>query len=164
MDFLKDFGVNPLLLAAQVVNFLILLFILNKLLYKPILKVLNDRKKKIEDSLKNAEEIEKRLEDSNKKIDQMMTKAAEEIQEMMSEGQKMRDQILDEARQKALLAAETIFKREKEAIMVEKDRMMGEVRLEVADLVAAVFRRLTGKSLTKDDQRKLIEREVKNLS
>ena len=60
MDILSQFGVKPILLAAQVVNFLILLFILKKFLYGPILKVLSERRKKIEDSLKNVEEIEKR--------------------------------------------------------------------------------------------------------
>ncbi|MBI2593944.1 F0F1 ATP synthase subunit B, partial [Candidatus Daviesbacteria bacterium] len=58
---LSDFGVQPVLLLAQIVNFLVLLWILNKLLYKPVLKVLEERKAKIEKGLKNAEEIEKRL-------------------------------------------------------------------------------------------------------
>ena len=49
MEIIKQFGINPILLAAQVVNFIVLLFIFKKLLYKPILKVLDERKKKIEE-------------------------------------------------------------------------------------------------------------------
>lgn len=164
MEILQQFGINPILLAAQVVNFFILLFLLKKFLYGPILKVLNERKKRIEDSLKNAEEIEKRLQETNEKIDQMMAKASGEIQVMMSEGQKMRDQILYEAHQKASKIVENMMKKGEEALRVEKEKMLGEVRGEITRLVVAVFHKLTGKVITQKDQKEMIEREVKNLS
>ena len=72
MDILNQFGVQPILLAAQVVNFLILLFILKKFLYGPILKVLDSRKKTIEQSLKNAEEIERRLLETTEEKEKVM--------------------------------------------------------------------------------------------
>lgn len=164
MEFLKDFGVNPILLAAQVVNFFILLFILKKFLYGPILKVLNERKKRIEDSLKNAEEIERKLAETEEHVDKMLAKASEEGQKIMDEAQTMRDQIIDEARQKATKDAEAIFKKEQEALRVEKESMMGEAKAEISDLVIAVFHKVTGKSLTKEDQKKIIEQEIKHLS
>ena len=164
MEILNQFGINPLLLLAQVVNFFVLLFILKKLLYGPILKVLAERKKKIEDSLKNAQEIEKRLQETNEKIDQMMAKASEEIQGMMSEGQKMRDQILYEAHQKASKDVENMMKKGDEALRVEKEKMLGEVRGEITRLVVAVFHKLVGKVITQKDQKEMIEKEVRGLS
>ena len=80
MDILNQFGISPVLLTAQVVNFLVLLFILKKLLYGPLLKVLAERRKKIEDSLKNAEEIELRLQETNEKIDKMLSIYVPEIE------------------------------------------------------------------------------------
>jgi len=52
MEILKEFGIQPTLLLAQIVNFLIILFVLKKFFYKPIIKVLDARKKRIEVSLK----------------------------------------------------------------------------------------------------------------
>src|SRR3989344_8353758 len=88
MEILKQFGINPVLLAAQVVNFLILLFILKKFLYKPILKVLDERKRKIEESLNNATEIERKLSQTNETIEKMIGKAALDAQKMLDETKK----------------------------------------------------------------------------
>ena len=62
MDIIKNFGVNPMLLVAQIVNFLIVLFILKKFLYKPVLDVLKKRQITIKEGLKQAEEARIKLE------------------------------------------------------------------------------------------------------
>ena len=56
MEILENFGLNPMLLIAQIVNFLIVLFILKKFLYKPVLEMLKKRQTTIKDGLKQAEE------------------------------------------------------------------------------------------------------------
>jgi F-type H+-transporting ATPase subunit b len=61
MDILHEFGVQPILLLAQIVNFAILFFLLRKFLYGPLLKILEQRRNTIKESLKNAEKIEKQL-------------------------------------------------------------------------------------------------------
>lgn len=164
MEILNQFGISPVLLTAQVVNFLILLFILKKFLFKPILKVLEERKVRIETSLKNAEEIEQKLLETNEKIDKMMVKASEDVQKMLDEGKKSAAEILDEARINASDIALDIAKKNEENMKQEQEKMMVEVKTHVTDLVLAVFRKVTGKVLSKDDQKKIIEKEVKNLS
>ena len=109
MEILNQFGVQPILLAAQVVNFFILLFLLKKFLYGPILKVLNERKKRIEDSLKNAEEIEKRLQETNEKIDQMLAKASKEGQEVIDEATAQANLIIEDSKTRAEAAAQKIL-------------------------------------------------------
>lgn len=164
MDFLKDFGVKPILLAAQVVNFLILLFILNKLLYKPILKVLADRRKKIEESLKNAEEIEKKLAETNEKIDKMLLKASEDAQKIVDEAKKAGVLIVEEAHQKASKDAENIIRKAVESGRLEVERMINEARAQLFDLVIAVINKVTGKVISKDEQEEIIQQEIKHLS
>lgn len=164
MEILKDFGVQPILLAAQVINFLILLFILKKFLYGPILKVLENRKQRIETSLKNAEEIELKLRETQEKVDQMLARAYGEGQKILNESQKSALQLKDEILQKAAYQAQTIIKKGEETIRVEKELMMSEAKMEILDLVAVVFEKLTGKVLSKDDQRKIMEKEMRNFS
>ncbi|MDP2585326.1 MAG: F0F1 ATP synthase subunit B [Candidatus Levybacteria bacterium] len=62
MEIIKNFGLNPVLLGAQIVNFLIILFILKKILYKPILNTLKKRQNTIREGLEQAEEARIKLE------------------------------------------------------------------------------------------------------
>ncbi len=164
MDILNQFGVKPLLLAAQVVNFLILLFILKKFLYKPILKVLEERKKRIEDSLRNAETIEKKLLKTQEDSEKILAKALEEAQKITEETKKDIAIMKEEGKLQAEQQAADIIRKTEEIIKMEKEKMMVEVKAEVGSLIVTVFQKVTGKSLTKEDQRKIIEREVKNIS
>ncbi|MEK7617262.1 MAG: F0F1 ATP synthase subunit B [Patescibacteria group bacterium] len=164
MNFLSDFGVQPILLAAQVVNFFILFFILKKFLYGPILKVLAERRKKIEDSLKNAEEIEKRLLETEEQKEKILAKASEQAQKIVDEAKKAGVLIVEEAHQKAFKDAENIIKKAVEAGRMEVERMISEARSQLLDLVIAVISKVSGKVFTKDDQKKIIQQEIKHLS
>lgn len=164
MEILNQFGINPILLAAQVVNFLVLLWILKRFLYKPILRVLDDRKKKIEESLKNAEEIEVRLQKTNEKIDQMMVKAADEIQKMHDEAKKDKEVLKEEGKAEAQQLASQIIKKGEEQAKAEREKMREELMSHLAEIVAAGMEKVTGKVLNEKGQREMIEKEVKHLS
>src|SRR3989344_8122556 len=97
MEILENFGIQPTLLFSQIVNFTIILFLLKKFLYKPILKVLDDRHKKIEESLKNAALIEenlKKTEDQSKKI---VADAQAQAQTLITNAKKETERIAEKA-------------------------------------------------------------------
>ena len=84
MEIVKEFGLNPYLLAAQIVNFLIILYILKKLLYKSVLDMLKKRSDSIKEGIKQAEEgrltLEKALEEEKKILsDALQSREAELI-------------------------------------------------------------------------------------
>src|SRR4030067_222054 len=89
MEVLEDFGVEPILLLAQVVNFVILLYILKRFLYKPILKVLEERKKRIETSVKQSEDIQKRFDEMSKKQTEILD-TEKIVQKNLTKGDKER--------------------------------------------------------------------------
>jgi F-type H+-transporting ATPase subunit b len=72
---MESLGIDLRLMIAQIINFAVLLFILNKVLYKPLTKLLNERSKKIDESLKNSEKIEERLINLEKKEKDILQKA-----------------------------------------------------------------------------------------
>src|SRR3989344_4706705 len=111
MEILNQFGINPILLAAQVVNFLILLFILKKFLYKPILKVLEARKQKIEESLKNAEEIERKLLLTEEEKEKILAKTSLEAQKILDETKKEIEVMKEEGKVQATEIAAQIIKK-----------------------------------------------------
>lgn len=164
MNFLSDFGVQPMLLAAQVVNFLVLLFILKKLLYAPILKILEKRKELIVKTIKNAEESERIYQEAGEKADEILANAAEESRKALDETKKMGDQMLEEYNK---MGAEILERANQEALRImegEKERLIQQVRENVGSLVIAVVKKVTGKVLTKEDQKKLFEKEIRNIS
>ena len=164
MEILNQFGVQPILLAAQVVNFLILLLILKKFMYKPLLKVLDERKKKIAESLKNAEEIEKRLADTNVEVEKILAKAVNEGQKIMDQSKEAAVQITEDARKSAI---EILSKANEQALGVmqaERVKLQQEVRENLGDLVTLALEKVTGITISKKEQKEIIEKEVRNLS
>ncbi len=160
---LEQFGVQPILLAAQAVNFLILLFILKKVLYRPILKVLAERKRRIAESLKNAQEIEKKLIQTEEEREKALAKAASEAQRILDEATKSAGLLVADAKQKATQEMEKIVKKGGESIKLEREKMFQEIRTELADLVVVSLEKVVGKALSQKDQKDLIEKSVKDL-
>ena len=164
MDILNQFGINPILLAAQVVNFFILLWILKRFLYGPILKVLTERRKRIEDSLKNAEEIEKKLQQTQQHSEKIIADTLKEAQKIMDQTKEAAAQLLADTNKQAeqiLLKAEEDGKK---IIQIQEQVLMDQMKENAGRLVALVFEKVTGKRITKEDHKNIIEREIENLS
>ncbi len=75
MQIFKDFGINPILLSAQIVNFLIILFVLKRFAYKPVLDVLKKRQKELEQGLLDSEKAKTTLLEAEEKEKQILQKA-----------------------------------------------------------------------------------------
>lgn len=164
MEILNQFGINPLLLAAQAVNFLVLLFILKKLLYKPILKVLEERKQRIEQSLKNAEEIEIQLQKTKEKSEEIIARTLKEAQKIMNQTNEAAAEILNGANKQAEQILMKANEEGKKIIKLQEQVLMNQVRENAGRLVALTFEKVTGIKVTKEDQKRIIEKEVKNIS
>ena len=163
MDILKDFGVEPLLLLAQIINFIILLYILKRFLYKPILKVLEERKKRIETSIKQADDMQNRFDESTKKQEELLNKGREEA-----------TRIVEEAKQEAralstLIQAETkqniqdSLKKNQESLELEQQKMVAEARGQIVDMIASATEKVVTKSLKESDKERLIQQSIKDI-
>ncbi|QQG40500.1 MAG: F0F1 ATP synthase subunit B [Candidatus Levyibacteriota bacterium] len=116
MEILNTFGVDIKLLIAQVINFLIVLFLLRKLLYKPLLSALEDRKNTIAKGLQQAEEGRLLLE-----------KAAEKEKIMLQKAEKLAKKLLDETKEQKLL----LIKQAEEVAKNQADRILKEARTQI---------------------------------
>lgn len=163
MEILEEFGVKPVLLAAQVVNFLLLLFILKRFLYKPLLKVLEERKNKIAQSLKSAEEIEKKLEQTTLEQEKVLAKAAAEAKEILAQATKNADSIISQAHDKAGKDIEKLMEKSKQSMEQEKEKIYGEIKEELADLVVLGLEKVASKSLTEKEKKELTEKSLKGM-
>ena len=158
-----ELGINPVLLLAQIINFLILFFLLKKFLYKPIIKTLDDRKRKIQDGLNYSEkmksEYEKLEEIKSKKIYQAEKQAVEIIQKAEGMAKEREAQILAKAKEEAreLIADEKIDweKREKQA--------RKRLQRETAELAVLVARSVIKGLIDEKEQPKLIKEALDNI-
>lgn len=159
---LSDFGINPILLAAQVVNFLVLLFVLKKLLYKPVITLLDERKKKIEESLSNAEKIQKELEETELRREKVLNEAIEEGKRIIAEASAQGNALVIESQNKAKADMEAMMEQGKAMIAGERDKMTREVKTDVARMIEMSMEKVLG-GLDSKSQMKLVDDAVKTI-
>ncbi|MFA5933308.1 MAG: F0F1 ATP synthase subunit B [Microgenomates group bacterium] len=161
MEILDQFGIKPILLLAQIVNFIILLLILKKFLYKPILKILEERKEKIAEGLANAEEIEKKLAQIIEDRDKKLEAAAKESKKVIDEAMKSANQIIAESHEKALEQTKKMIAKSEEQMALEREKLHMEIRSEIADLVALGLEKTASKVLSAKDKEELSKSALK---
>lgn len=157
---MEKLGIELPLLLTQIFNFLLMVFILTKLLYKPILKILEERKKKIEEGLQffqKAKEEEEKLDLQKKKIIQ---EAKDEgtaiIEEAKKDAKKLKEDILSGGKEELVH-----LKKRLEKEMKSKEEEMGkELMADTVVVASEMVKRLIPEVLKDEDQRKLISMQL----
>ena len=163
MEILNQFGVQPILLAAQVVNFLVLLFILKKFMYAPFLKVLQQRRETIATSMKNAEEIEKKLAETEEEKEKALLLASQESKKIIDEAEKSAGEIVAQAHQKAQKDMEEILKKGVETLALEREKLQSQMREELSEIVSIALEKVISGGFDPKKQKELIDQTLKNL-
>lgn len=159
MDILKQildqFGVNWPKFLAQIILFLLVYTILKKFAFGPIIAMLEERRKRIEEGMLNADKIKQQLAESEARYAEILNKANGEAQKMIDEARASASVIADRKQQQAIAEAEQIIAKAREATALEHDRILSELKREVGRLVVDTTAKVTGKVLTTDDQKRL---------
>lgn len=163
MEFLQNFGIQPTLLLAQIVNFLIILFLLKKFFYGPIVKVLEDRKKRIGESLINADLIEEKLQKTERNSAQVLAEARENAKSIIAEAKKEAQRISDEAATEARKTQEAAVVSAQVQIETQREEMKKQLEKETVMLVAEVVKKVLGRSLKQKEQQELTARAVSEI-
>jgi F-type H+-transporting ATPase subunit b len=163
-DTADTFGWNPWLFLSQVISFAIVAFLLRRFAYKPILAVLEDRRRKIEEGQLNAEKIRKELAEAEKRYQEIVAKANADAQRMIDEARESSAHLAERKQQEAITAAEQILAKAKEAAALEHERQMQTLKRELGRLVIDTTAKVTGKVLTSDDQKRLQEEAARQVA
>ncbi|PYJ83710.1 MAG: ATP synthase F0 subunit B [Verrucomicrobia bacterium] len=163
-DMADTFGWNWQLFLSQVVSFCIVAFLLRQFAYKPILAVLEDRRRKIEEGQLNAEKIRKELAEAEKRYQEIVAKANADAQRMIDEARESSSHLAERKQQEAITAAEQILAKAKEAAALEHERQMQTLKRELGRLVVDTTAKVTGKVLTPEDQRRLQEEAARQVA
>ena len=160
----KQFGVTWQLLISQIILFVIVALALKKFAYGPLQKVLEERREKIAESLKNAEQIKKDLANAQAKAQEILTQASAQANKAIEEARAAAAKVQEAETQKAIAMANDIVTKARQASEAELVRMKAELRKEVGRLVVATSAKVTGGILTAEQQGRLAEETNKQLA
>ena len=163
-DTADTFGWNPWLFLSQVISFVIVALLLRRFAYKPILAVLEERRRKIEEGQINAEKIKKELAEAEKRYQEIVAKANADAQRMIDEARESAAHLSERKQQEAIVAAEQIIAKAREASATEHERTMEALKRELGRLVVDTTAKVTGKVLTTEDQKRLQEEASRQLA
>jgi F-type H+-transporting ATPase subunit b len=155
--FFEAFSVDGWKLAAQVINFLILLYLLNRFLFKPVLARLDERSAKIGKGLEDAEVAARDRELARAEREAAVAEARKEANEMIARANKIAEDTRNEILTTARAEAEKVSTRAREEIVAEKDKAMAEIRGQVAELALAAAGKLVRRQMDDPTQRRLVE-------
>jgi len=163
-EIARAFGVDWPHLGAQIISFVIVCALLYKFAYGPVLRMLEYRRKQIEESLANSEKIKTELQRTEAARQEVITQANAQATKLIEEARAAAARVQEQETQKAIAAAEQIITKAKEAAAAEHARMLADLRREVGRLVVETTSKVTGKILTADDQKRLAEETSRQLA
>lgn len=153
-------GFNLPGLVAQLVNFLILLIVLRLFLYKPILRILDERKRRIEEGLMRSEQAASQAAASEDEARRAMEGARTEAREMVQRAQETGSRLRAELEQQARTEAQQIVERARAEIQLEREQAIQQLRSEFAGLAMLAAERVIGQSLDRQAHQRLIDEVI----
>jgi F-type H+-transporting ATPase subunit b len=155
------FQINLFQVIIAAANFVVFLAILWAFALKPIAKILNDRKERIDEGLRDAEQARKDRESAEAERLAALQEARREANEILTRAQK----VADESRERDIAATKAELERIRTQasadLEAEKQRAIADVRAEVADLALRAAGRVVGETMNDERQRRLVEEFLK---
>jgi F-type H+-transporting ATPase subunit b len=155
--FFDAFGVDLPKLAFQIINFLLLLYLLNRFLFKRVFALLDERQAKISKGLEDAEAAARDRELARAEREAAVAEARKEANEMIALANKIAEDTRNEILADAKAEAEKVSARAREEIVAEKDKAMAEIRGQVAELALAAAGKLVRREMDGPTQKRLVE-------
>lgn len=163
MELIKNFGLDPVLLGAQIVNFLIILFFLRRFLYNPVLSILKKREDEIKEGLQKTEEarklLEKTLDDEKKILRKAQSQATKLVEDAKNEVQEIQ-KLAEESTKKQ---AEKMLKEAREQITRETKEAEDRLSIEVSKVSIAFLEKALQNLFTEKEQSEIMNRAIKKL-
>jgi len=159
-ELITTFHIDWKLIIAQLVNFGIILFVLKRYAYGPTMKLMDDRTKKIEKGLKDAQDSHKKLAEIAEKEKEVLVEARKTAQEIVSKAEavavKNKEEIITQTKEQA----EKILSDAAKKIELEKNQMFAEIKTQVAELVVLATGKVIGEKIDSEKDKDLIAKAI----
>lgn len=148
---------------SQCIAVTVLFILLQQLAWKPVRTILEERRKRIEESLANAEKIKSQLADAESTRLSIIQKANDQANKIIAEAEKSAAAVTEARAKDATRQAEEIIKNAREASVLERNRLMAELKAQIGALVVQTTEKVAGKVLSADDQRRLNDETLRQV-
>lgn len=163
MKIFTAFGLDIKILIAQLVNFGVLLFLLWKFGYKPMFKLLEDRRNKIDSGLENAALAETKLKEISDKEKKVLHEAKKEAAKILDDARALAEESRKKNIEKTKEEIGQLINQEKESMRQEKAEILKSINREVADLVVATVEKVIEEKMSGAKDEELIKKSIEKL-
>ncbi len=153
----ETFGFSTWAFVAQVLSFSIVCAALYKFAYHPLLKILEDRRQRIELTYREAAEMKVQIADAEKRASDIVVQASSGAHKIMEEAKAASEAFQEKQMQQARQDAEALVAKAREETRRDYERMLGELRSQVAQMVVETTAKVSGRVLTAEDQKRLAD-------
>ncbi|OGG39055.1 ATP synthase F0 subunit B [Candidatus Jorgensenbacteria bacterium GWA1_49_17] len=160
-ELIHNLGIEWKVLLAQIVNFAVLLFILKKFAYKPILKVLNDRQKRIEEAINRSKSVDKRMAEIETLKEKVLDEARRESEAIIKKAEEAALRVKESVLKEAHSVSEKLLVDTGKKIQAEREKIFREAKSEIADLVYAAVEKSIGDLAGENLKTKMVEDAMK---
>ena len=156
----REFELHWGALIAQVINFLLVAFLLKKFAFKPVQDMLEKRRTRIAEGESKLKHIETQLAESEKRTQEMLDAANDQAKRLVDEAKESAALLNEKKTQEAVASAKSIIAKAEEAAKAERESVMAELKREFGQLVAETSGAVTGGILSRDQQRQINDQAV----
>ena len=149
-------------LIAYLLNFTILLIVLTKFAYKPILKILDERSSNIKDSLELADKVREESAQQQAQLDDQLVEARKQGQSIIEDARSAAEKLSDQEREKSKKEAEEFLVKAKNDIERERNSAMDELRSNFGGLAVSAAEQIIQRSLDENTHKDIIDNVLEN--
>lgn len=154
---MEKLGINLGFFISQLVNFTLLVALLTVLLYKPILRMLNERRERVARSLADVDAAREAAARAQQDYDTKMVDAQRTAQEIIAKASQASEEVAAEIRAEAQREAESIRRKAREEAALERTHLLAEVQNQIASLSMMATERVLGQAVDANTQRRLVD-------
>lgn len=148
----SQFGIEGKYLLMQVASFAILAFVLYRFFFKPVLAVVDERNRQIQQGLQHAEEMKARLTAAQAESAAIIRQAQADATRIIDDARKSAKEFLDRQTKEASEKASSLIAKGQQALQLEHRKMLADARAEIARLVVSTTQRVLSKELSTEER------------
>ncbi|HEX8932363.1 MAG TPA: F0F1 ATP synthase subunit B, partial [Patescibacteria group bacterium] len=164
MDVLQTFGVNWQLLIAQVINFLIVLYLLKRFLYKPVFNLLKKREQTIKEGLAKADESKKALAEAETKEKKIIKEAQDTAKKIVQDAKEQAIDVAKEIEERAKKQADRMLADAKVQIAIETKKAEQQLNQHISQLSIEILKKSLGNVFGEKEQAEIVTKAAKVLT
>lgn len=163
MDILSKFGFDIKIFSGQIINFLILVFIFKKFLYKPILQVLKDRESRIRKSLDDAEKTKIILDKTIQEKDEILKKTRLEAEDILENTKRIAEKVKEEIILGSKAESDKIILQAKEQASLEMGKMEKQIKTMSLDLSQKILLNIIPSIFESHDKDRILKKAMEKM-